>query len=137
MISGTLSKEDIWKEIQHLSEGKILIYSSDYPEKVKEAQKSGMEKVSAILENTTAYIAKKAVDNGFNRVIVAGGETSGAVTRILGYDSYFVGDSIAPGVPIMVPVENKKIRLVLKSGNFGDKNFFIKAVEMTRGDMDD
>lgn len=135
LLSGTLSKEDLWKEVQSLQEEKILIYSSDRPEKVKEAQEAGMEKVSAILESTTAYIAKKAVENGFFRVIVAGGETSGAVTRILGYNAYLVGDSIAPGVPIMVPVENKKVRLVLKSGNFGDKDFFIKAVEMTRGDI--
>lgn len=135
LLSGTLSKEDLWKEIQSLQEEKILIYSSDRPEKVKEAQEAGMEKISAILESTTAYIAKKAVENGFFRVIVAGGETSGAVTRILGYNAYYVGDSIAPGVPIMVPVENKKVRLVLKSGNFGDKDFFIKAVEMTRGDI--
>lgn len=67
-----------------------------------------------------------------NRIIAAGVETSGAVTQILGYDAYLIGESIAPGVPIMVPLENKNLRLVLKSGNFGQKDFFLRTVEMTK-----
>lgn len=126
--------ESIWEEIQESEEDTILVYSSDKPENVKEAQLAGSENVSYLLEQTTAHIATKAVANGYSRVIVAGGETSGAVTKILGYSSYIIGDSIAPGVPIMVPLKNKKLRLVLKSGNFGEKDFFLKAAQLTKED---
>jgi uncharacterized protein YgbK (DUF1537 family) len=101
LVNGTQTKEEIWKDIEAADEETVLVYSSDQPEKVKEAQKLGAETVSAHLEQTTAYLAKQAVENGFNRIIVAGGETSGAVTKILGYDAYVIGESIAPGVPIM------------------------------------
>lgn len=72
LLSGTLSKEDLWKEIQSLQEEKILIYSSDRPEKVKEAQEAGMEKISAILESTTAYIAKKRSKTAFSELLSQG-----------------------------------------------------------------
>ena len=67
-------------------------------------------------------------------VIVAGGETSGAVTKMLGYHSFRIGKSVAPGVPMMVPVENKDIRLVLKSGNFGQPDFFERAIAVAKGE---
>lgn len=132
MIEGSQTKEELWKQIETSNEDAVLVYSSDEPEKVKEAQKVGSEVVSGILEQTTAYLAKKASENGFSRVIVAGGETSGAVTKSLGYDSYLVGDSIAPGVPIMIPLKNNNMRLVLKSGNFGQMDFFERAINMTK-----
>jgi 3-dehydrotetronate 4-kinase len=46
-----------------------------------------------------------------------------------------VGDSIAPGVPVMIPLKNKNMRLVLKSGNFGQKDFFLRAVNKTKTDL--
>ncbi|WP_066315971.1 3-oxo-tetronate kinase [Bacillus sp. FJAT-29814] len=135
LINGKQTKEKLWKQIEACNAEAVLVYSSDKPDSVKEAQRAGVEKVSELLEQTTAYLAKKAVESGFNRIIVAGGETSGAVTKILGYDAYIIGESIAPGVPIMVPMENKNVRLVLKSGNFGQKDFFMRAVDMTKGDL--
>ncbi len=132
--NGTQTKEKIWNEVQASEVDTILVYSSDKSENVKEAQAVGIEKVSQLLEQTTAYLATKAVENGYNRIIVAGGETSGAVTKILGYDSYQIGDSIAPGVPIMIPLKNKDLRLVLKSGNFGQKDFFLRAEKLTKED---
>lgn len=129
---GNITKEEIWDIIQSRESDNILIYSSDNPESVKRAQKYGAANISKLLEDTTAYIAKKAVEAGVRRIIVAGGETSGAVTKTLGYSGYIVGDSIAPGVPVMIPVSNNDIRLVLKSGNFGQKDFFHRAVEFTK-----
>lgn len=136
LMEGSQTKEEIWEYIESTNEDAILVYSTDTSEKVREAQKIGSHLISDLLEQTTAYLAKKAVENGFNRIIVAGGETSGAVTKILGYDSYLVGDSIAPGVPIMIPLKNRRIRLVLKSGNFGQRDFFMRAVCTTKGRMD-
>ena len=109
----------------------FLLYSSDSPENVREAQRAGVQAVSELLENTMAELATYAVQNGYSRIIVAGGETSGAVTKALGHDAYLVGASIAPGVPIMVPMADTGIRLVLKSGNFGQRDFFTRAIDMT------
>ena len=107
------------------------MYSSDTPEKVKEFQKLGIEKVADMLEGTTARLAVRAVEQGYTRIISAGGETSGAVTKGLGFSSYWMGESVAPGVPIMVPAERPDIRLILKSGNFGQEDFFGRALTMT------
>ena len=56
------------------------------------------------------------------------------MTKALGYDAYEIGESVAPGVPVMTPLNNKNIRLVLKSGNFGDVDFMEKALKMTGKD---
>ena len=80
-----------------------------------------------------ADIAERAVASGVKNIIVAGGETSGAVTRNLGMQSFLIGESVAPGVPIMIPAENRSLRLVLKSGNFGQEDFFRRALDMVGG----
>lgn len=137
LLAGAQTKEQIWHTIESFAEDAVLVYSSDNPEKVREAQKIGAHVISELLEQTMAYLSKKAVENGFNRIIVAGGETSGAVTKALGYDSYLVGDSIAAGVPIMIPMKNETMRLVLKSGNFGQKDFFIRAIKKIEENNDE
>ena len=78
-----------------------------------------------------AELAKRAIKNGITRIVIAGGETSGAVTKALEYDSYRIGKSVEPGVPIMIPEKNTNLRLILKSGNFGKEDFMEKAIEMT------
>ncbi len=133
LMQNRQSEEEIWNFIQK-NPSEVLVYSSDDPEAVKEVQKMGKDKAAALLERTTANLAKRAVKNGFTRIIVAGGETSGAVTKALGYDAYEIGESVAPGVPVMIPLNNRKIRLVLKSGNFGDVDFMEKALKLTGRD---
>jgi uncharacterized protein YgbK (DUF1537 family) len=78
-----------------------------------------------------AQIARYAVRCGYTRVIVAGGETSGAVTKALNFSAYEIGPSAAPGVPVMIPLSDAGIRLVLKSGNFGQEDFFERALSIT------
>lgn len=129
VLSGEVNAETIWQEMK--GRDGVLYYSSDSAEKVKEAQVAGREQVAAALEGLMSDLARKAVKEGFTQIIVAGGETSGAVTKGLGYGSYIIGESIAPGVPVMIPMEDKKIRLVLKSGNFGQPEFFACAIEKT------
>lgn len=63
------------------------------------------------------------------RLIVAGGETSGSVIKALGYQAYHIGRSIAPGVPVLYPIEDMDMEIVLKSGNFGDREFFVHTLE--------
>ena len=63
-----------------------------------------------------------------NRLIVAGGETAGAVVGALGIRILRIGPQIDPGVPWTESVDDKPIALALKSGNFGATDFFSKAL---------
>ncbi len=133
LLDGSQTLEELWHFIRSHQGQEVLVYSSDSPENVKAVQKSGKERIAQLLEQTAAQLALKAVEEGYTRIIVAGGETSGAVTRALGFDSYIIGESVAPGVPVMIPQNRPEIRLVLKSGNFGQEDFFLRALEITSG----
>ncbi len=137
MLEGRQTVDDAWDFVRtHSTQSDtVLVYSSDTPEKVKEFQKFGIETVAAQLEGATAQLAVRAVQAGFTRIISAGGETSGAVTKALGFSSYLIGESVAPGVPLMVPFGRNDIRLVLKSGNFGQEDFFLRALAMTEKEV--
>jgi 3-dehydrotetronate 4-kinase len=131
LISGEETVERIWNVISLNKGESVLVYSSDTPEKVRGIQQQGKEEVAERLEKATADLAELAVQAGFHRIIVAGGETSGAVAKRLGYKGYHIGDSISPGVPIMIPIEDHRIRMVFKSGNFGKSDFFLQALSLT------
>ena len=132
MLEGRESLEDAWRFVRENWGTPVLIYSSDTAHNVKEVQQYGQERVAEMLEQAAAELAERAVAHGIRRVVVAGGETSGAVTKRLGFSSYKIGASVAPGVPVMVPMENEALRLVLKSGNFGQEDFFVRVLEMTQ-----
>lgn len=104
-----------------------LVYATSDSTSLKEIQeKYGVQKSSAIVENFFASLAKALQACGIKRFIVAGGETSGIVTQALGVKGFYIGPAIAPGVPWVRSVDND-ICLTLKSGNFGDEDFFAKA----------
>lgn len=126
------SIENICDFINQNNEQEVIIYSSDNTENIMEIQKQGIEMIASILEKTMADLAKYAIDNGFTRIVVAGGETSSEVVKALGYNGFEIGESAAPGVPVMAPLSNSKVRVVLKSGNFGQVDFFERAIKMTR-----
>jgi uncharacterized protein YgbK (DUF1537 family) len=119
-----------WLAEQDLAQAP-LIYATADPESVKAAQKVlGVAGAGEIVERTLAACAIAARDAGGRRVIVAGGETSGAVTRALGVDRLDVGSEIAPGVPWTYCISNgQQMALTLKSGNFGGPTFFTDAQE--------
>lgn len=133
LLNGTQTPEQIWEFIEtHTDEQHaVLVYSSDTSEMVRRSQELGREKIASMLEQLSARLAEKAVEHGFTRIICAGGETSGAITKGLHFSSYEIGESIAPGVPVMIPALRPDIRLVLKSGNFGQEDFFGRALSMT------
>lgn len=130
LLQGEITGWEIWEWIQ-LHPRAPLVYSSASPDAILESQKYGRERISEKLEDTMAWLAVMAVEHGYKRIIVAGGETSGAVAKALECSSYRIGQSVASGVPILIPLEKNDIRLVLKSGNFGQEDFFERAVEMT------
>ncbi|MDD9739877.1 four-carbon acid sugar kinase family protein [Marinovum sp. SP66] len=106
-----------------------LIYATANPDSVRAAQeKLGVAGAGEIVEATLSACAVAARDAGARRVIVAGGETSGAVTKALGVSQLDIGTEIAPGVPwTYCRSGGQQIALTLKSGNFGTETFFTDA----------
>jgi uncharacterized protein YgbK (DUF1537 family) len=115
-------------------EGVPLIYSSADPKDVLAAQKSlGQEKAGEIVEQFLAKTAIGLRENGVRRLIVAGGETSGAVVGALAPSALFIGREIDPGVPWTLTMgDGAPMALALKSGNFGTADFFLKAWELLK-----
>jgi uncharacterized protein YgbK (DUF1537 family) len=107
-----------------------LVYSSADPDAVAAAQaRLGRERAGTIIEETLARAAIGLSETGFTRLIVAGGETSGAVVNGLGVTALEIGPEIDPGVPWTRAISGREMVLALKSGNFGAPDFFLKAWE--------
>jgi uncharacterized protein YgbK (DUF1537 family) len=107
-----------------------IVYSTADPASVASAQQSfGREEIAARVEQFFAALARRLVDGGVRRVVVGGGETSGAVVTALGVTSLGIGEEIDPGVPALVAEYDGPLGLALKSGNFGAEDFFEKAVK--------
>lgn len=108
----------------------LLIASGDDPARVAAARQAFGEQAAADrTESIFAGIAEALVQRGVRRLIVAGGETSGAVTNALRVQSVRIGREIAPGVPWVTSLQSPNLQLVLKSGNFGGPRFFSEALE--------
>lgn len=109
-----------------------LVYATAGAERVRSLQREhGAERTSEAIEEFFAQIAHGVLENGYTRFVVAGGETSGAVTQALGVSAFRVGPQIAPGVPWMKSTDGR-LDLALKSGNFGDEDFFSSAQNTMR-----
>ena len=108
----------------------VLIYSTSAEDGVSAVQATlGREQAGALVERTFAQIAQQLVDAGVRRLVVAGGETSGAVVTALGIEGLRVGREIDPGVPWTTSLGEPALALALKSGNFGTDDFFLKAFD--------
>ena len=119
------AKERIQKE-------PVLFYATATPEAVKAVQSQlGAEKAGNLVEDALAAIAQRLVTLGVGQLIVAGGETSGAVVKALNITGLHIGPEIDPGVPwtvgITATTSERPLALALKSGNFGTPDFFLKA----------
>jgi uncharacterized protein YgbK (DUF1537 family) len=111
-----------------LDQGPVIVYATAAADRVKAAQdKLGVEHAGALVEEALAEIARLLVREGVRQLIVAGGETSGAVVTALDVRSLRIGPTIDPGVPWTVSLGSTPIALALKSGNFGSTDFFTKA----------
>jgi uncharacterized protein YgbK (DUF1537 family) len=118
-----------------LKEGPVLIASSSTPDQVAALQaRHGRDAAGHAIEQAMADIAEGLVQSGVRRLVVAGGETSGAVVDRLGIPGFLVGAEIAAGVPVLraVGAKNGEMLLALKSGNFGGPEFFADALELMR-----
>jgi uncharacterized protein YgbK (DUF1537 family) len=120
---------------ERLSKGPILIASSSTPDQVSALQaRHGRDAAGHAIEQAMADIAEGLVKSGVRRLVVAGGETSGAVVDRLGIPGFLVGPEIAAGVPVLraVGAKDDDMLLALKSGNFGGPEFFSDALKLMK-----
>ena len=112
----------------HLGERPVLISATAPPDEVSAIQEAlGRERAGALVEGILAGIARGLVQRGVGRLIVAGGETAGAVVQALGVTGLRIGRQIDPGVPWTMRLGEPALALALKSGNFGAPDFFLRA----------
>lgn len=106
-----------------------MVYATACADKLAHIQQQyGARAASLAVESLFSQLAARLAAQGVSRFIVAGGETSGVVTQSLDIKGFHIGPTISPGVP-WVTALNKPVSLALKSGNFGDEAFFIRAQE--------
>jgi len=118
-----------------LDKGPLLVASSATPDKVAALQaRHGRDAAGHAIEQAMADIAEGLVQSGVRRLVVAGGETSGAVVDRLAIPGFLVGEEIAAGVPVLRAVGGRagEMLLALKSGNFGGPQFFTDALRLMR-----
>ena len=82
----------------------------------------------ALVEQFFALLAVDLSERGARQILVAGGETSGAVVEKLGVNLLDLGTELAPGVSwLLGRGTGESYNLVLKSGNFGQEDLFTSA----------
>ena len=119
--------------IDRMQRGPVLVYASASPEAVAQAQaRLGRARAGALVEEALAAVAAGLYRQGLKQLIVAGGETSGAVLKALDIRALRIGPEIEPGVPWTVSTAPAGLVLALKSGNFGRPDFFLRALEMLK-----
>jgi uncharacterized protein YgbK (DUF1537 family) len=118
---------------ERIGKGPVLIASSSTPDQVAALQaRHGRDAAGHAIERTMADLAEGLVQAGVRRLVVAGGETSGAAVDRLGIPGFLVGSEIAAGVPVLraVGAREGNMLLALKSGNFGGPDFFSDALRL-------
>jgi uncharacterized protein YgbK (DUF1537 family) len=115
-----------------LEQGPVLIGSTAPPDQVQALQaRFGRDEAGQAIEEAMGRIAEALVEAGVRRLVVAGGETSGAAVDRLDLKAFAIGPEIAPGVPALRTVGGgPDMLLALKSGNFGGPDFFADALRL-------
>jgi uncharacterized protein YgbK (DUF1537 family) len=121
-----------------LGDRPVLISATASPEEVAAIQQVlGRERAGALVEGILADVARGLVARGVRRLVIAGGETAGAIVQALGVTGLRIGRQIDPGVPwtVSLPASpgEPALALALKSGNFGAPDFFLRAFAVLDG----
>ncbi len=115
--------------LPRIGEKPLLVSATADPDHVRATQdRLGRDRAGSLVETALADIAKGLVERGVRRLVVAGGETSGAVVQALGVTELRIGPQIEPGVPWTASLGEPTLAFALKSGNFGGEDFFLKAI---------
>jgi uncharacterized protein YgbK (DUF1537 family) len=131
VLGGKICPAEIVDFVQSHQGNAPLVYSAARSGEVAAAQKKyGRQRVARAFEQLFAASALALVESGVRRLVVAGGETSGAVVSALDLDALTIGPEIDPGVPVLFTRSDRPFALALKSGNFGTPEFFAKALRM-------
>ncbi len=115
---------------ERLLQEPVLVHATVGPETLQAVQAQvGAQRAGALVEAALADIACGLVAAGVQQLVVAGGETSGAVVQTLGVQRLRIGAAICPGVPwTQADGRAQPLWLALKSGNFGSVDFFEQAL---------
>ena len=112
----------------------VLISATAPADELNAVQRElGALPAGALVEACFAQIAQGLVAQGLRRLVVAGGETAGAVVQALGVTRLRIGPAICPGVPWTQAEDgphDSPLHLALKSGNFGGPDFFDEALRL-------
>lgn len=138
VMSGHVTSATLVDFVTSQSDQAPLVYSSANPSAVRELQvRFGREEISDTLDTLFADTAQALLQSGYRRLVVAGGETSGAVAQAIAaslrHPAMMIGSEIDPGVPVLTLGETEPVALALKSGNFGSKTFFERALRVMEG----
>ena len=135
VMEGRFAAAELFASLEQYRGRSPLAYSSDAPDSVSRLQKRyGVERIAAKLDDLFGSTAVMLRQAGFERIVVAGGETSGAVIDALAPARLAVGREIDPGVPALYsPDAGDGYAIALKSGNFGAPDFFEKALAVMAG----
>ncbi|MBX2884760.1 MAG: four-carbon acid sugar kinase family protein [Granulosicoccus sp.] len=132
IIAGEQTAHDVANWLSGTA-GVPIAYSSADPNEVSELQKQyGRDKAAATLEQFFGEVALQLVRSGVTRLLVAGGETSGAVVESLKLAELQIGPEIDPGVPALRASD--ALVIALKSGNFGGTDYFSRAASLLGSD---
>ncbi|MCL4121359.1 UNVERIFIED_CONTAM: hypothetical protein GTU68_040899 [Idotea baltica] len=140
VMEGRVNKQDLLAFIATNTGNAPLIYSSGTPDEVRRIQSEfGREAVADKLDTLFAETARDLIRGGYRRLVIAGGETSGAVAQAvadeLAAPAMRIGAEIDPGVPVLSLGVDAPVSLALKSGNFGASDFFVKALRIMEGSV--
>ncbi len=120
----------------HQANGPVLIYATSTAAEIELVHnKLGSAHSGALIEEAIGRIARELSKKGVRKLIVAGGETAGAVVAALGVTALQIGPQIDPGVPWTMALGNEPLALALKSGNFGAEDFFERAFACLKGSV--
>lgn len=129
LMEGRLTVADGLAFATHHGKNAKLIYSTAGPSAIEAAQRQyGQDVVAARVETFFAELARALVDAGHRRLVVGGGETSGAVVQALNPGCLLVGQQIDLGIPALTTTSG--LKLALKSGNFGGVDFYERALKV-------
>jgi 3-dehydrotetronate 4-kinase len=116
-----------------LGTGPVCVATSSDEEAVEAAQRAwGREGAARRAEIMLGGVAQGLVNLGVGRLVIAGGETSGAAIDALGVKRLTVAPFTSPGIGLCATVEPKPISLCLKSGKLGAVDLFETALETLR-----
>lgn len=138
VMTGKINSQFLVEFIERNHANAPLVYSSGDPDAVAQIQKTyGSEKVASALDELFSGAVRKLIQIGYRKIVVAGGETSGAVakttTETLNIDAMQIGPEIDPGIPVLCLSEEEPVLMALKSGNFGSIDFFEKSLAIMGG----